>query len=469
MQPRIPLLALLTLLTTGIPPMAQTNSDRIQPDAANPRYWQYQGRPVLLLGGTVKDCLFQIPDLEAHLDLLQQVGGNYIRNTMSDRPTDGYEIKAFHQRDDGLYDLDQWNPAYWQRFADLLRWTAARDIVVQIELWDRFDHSTQPWESDPFNPVNNINYSPAEAGLEATYPEHPGGNKQPFFYSVPALANNQILLPYQQAFIDRVLEHTLSYDHVLYCMDNETSGDPEWGAYWNAYIKKRAQSQDKSIETTEMWDQWDVRGDTHRATFDHPETYSFIDISQNTWQHRQANWDHAQWVRQYIAAHPRPINSTKIYGAQTHQHRDQRGVDDTHATQCFWRNLIGGFASSRFHRPPSGIGLSPLAQAHIRSGRLLADAFDFFNAEPDADSALLQDRADNEAYLSRVAGRQYALYFTDGGQVGLDLGGAQGPFHLQWLDIVDSTWQDGPQTEGGAVVQLDAPGEGPWVALLTRE
>ena len=76
-------------------------NDRIQPYEKNPRYWQLGGRPVLLLGGTVKDCLFQIPDLEAHLDLLHSVGGNYVRNTMSDRVVEGYEIKAFGQGADG--------------------------------------------------------------------------------------------------------------------------------------------------------------------------------------------------------------------------------------------------------------------------------------------------------------------------------------------------------------------------------
>lgn len=52
------------------------NSDRIQPYKANPRYWQYKGEPVLLLGGTKDDNLFQIPDIEEHLDLLASVGGN---------------------------------------------------------------------------------------------------------------------------------------------------------------------------------------------------------------------------------------------------------------------------------------------------------------------------------------------------------------------------------------------------------
>ena len=301
---------ILATLVTSLAAMtqAQANPDRIQPYTANPRYWQYNGQPVLLLGGTIKDCLFQIPDLEAHLDLLQSVGGNYVRNTMSDRRIYGYEVPAFHQAADGLYDLNRWNPVYWQRFADLLRWTAERDIIVQIEMWDRFDHSQRHWEESPLNPANNINYTVEESGLETAYPVHPGGNQQPFFYTVPTLRNNQVVLPYQQAFVDQVLKHSLAYDHVLYCMDNETSGDPAWGAYWNDYIKERAQQAGKTVETTEMWDEWDVRGQTHRATFDHPEQYSFIDISQNSWQREQTNWDRAQWVWQYIAAQPRDQN-----------------------------------------------------------------------------------------------------------------------------------------------------------------
>jgi hypothetical protein len=46
-----------------------SNQNRIQPYKQNPRYWQYKGKPVLLLGGTKDDNLFQIPDLKEHLDL----------------------------------------------------------------------------------------------------------------------------------------------------------------------------------------------------------------------------------------------------------------------------------------------------------------------------------------------------------------------------------------------------------------
>ena len=31
----------------------------------------------------------------------------------------------------------------------------AGEIVVQIELWDRFDFAREPWQDNPFNPKNN--------------------------------------------------------------------------------------------------------------------------------------------------------------------------------------------------------------------------------------------------------------------------------------------------------------------------
>ncbi len=145
--------------------------NRIQPWPKNPRYWQYQGRPVLLLGGSKDDNLFQIPDLKEHLDEIQKAGGNYIRNTMSDRQDKGFEVYPFRQRPDGKYDLEQWNDEYWRRFENMLRWTAERDIIVQIEVWDRFDYSTRNWEPNPYNPKNNVNYTYEQSGFAEHYPD----------------------------------------------------------------------------------------------------------------------------------------------------------------------------------------------------------------------------------------------------------------------------------------------------------
>ena len=44
---------------------------------------------------------------------------------------------------------------------------------------------------------------------------------------------------------------------------------------------------------------------------DHPELYTFVDISQNSHTPGEPNWDHAQWVRQYLAPAPRRAWSTR--------------------------------------------------------------------------------------------------------------------------------------------------------------
>lgn len=451
---------------TGIDPTREAR--RIQPWRPNPRFWQYRGAPVLLLGGSVDDNLFQIPDLEAHLDLLVAAGGNYVRCTMSDRPDLGYEVMAFAQGAGGRYDLERWNEEYWTRFARFLELTAAREVFVQVEVWDRFDHSGQPWLTDPFNPANNVNYSHEAAGLAPEYPNHPGRNEQPFFYTVPALADNRVVLPFQQAFVDRVLAFSLTHDHVLYCIDNETSGDAAWSRYWTERIRAAAATAGTAVEVTEMWDPWDVREAPHRHTLDHPELYSFVDLSQNSHNPGQANWERTQWVRSYLADRPRPMNSTKIYGADTSKWTG-RGITSEHGGQTFWRNLIGGFAASRFHRPPSGLGLGEAAQAHLRSARALAAAFDFLRAVPDERHEHLGERVENEAYLTRVPGQQYAVYFPDGGYVELDLSEAgSGTFRLRWLDVERSRWQEAGTVSAKEPAPLPAPGSGPWVALLTR-
>ena len=153
MKKRIIVLLSTGLLGTAMVALADkpktVSVDRIQPWSKNPHYWEYKGQPLLLLGGSKDDNLFQVPDLKEHLDDIRAAGGNYIRNTMSDRKDKGFEVYPFFQRQDGKFDLERWNDEYWRRFENLLRWTAERDIIVQIEVWDRFDYSTKNWPPHP--------------------------------------------------------------------------------------------------------------------------------------------------------------------------------------------------------------------------------------------------------------------------------------------------------------------------------
>lgn len=437
----------------------------IKPYSGNPRYWQYEGAPVLLLGATDNDNLFQNENVEAHLDSLRGAGGNYIRNTMSDR--DAGDEKAFYRRPDGWYDLDKWNPGYWNKFRNLLELAWERDIIVQIEIWDRFDHSRDPWKTDPYNPANNINYSYHESGLDSLYPQHPNKNLQPFFFTVPRLDSNLVLLRYQQQFVQKMLSISLKYNNVLYCIDNETNGDERWATYWAGYIRDAAKAAGKKIYITEMWDSWNVTADMHKRTTDHPERYDFIDISQNSQITGYDNWEHAQYVLDHIKANPRQVNSTKIYGKDQGTW-DERGITTAHAVQTFCRNIIGGFASSRFHRPPFGTGLAPASINCIRTIRKIETQGKMWNNSPRMD--LLRDYAENEAYLSAQEGDFYLIYFPEGGKVKLDLKEYDRPFIMKRIDLKDAVWGESVKIGGGSMLEVISPNEeGSFVILQSLD
>lgn len=451
------------------PPLEAAEPSTLKPWSENHWYWEYQGQPVLLLGGSDDDNLFQWPEAELvqQLDRLKAAGGNVIRNTMSDRRDKGFEVYAFEQLDDGKYDLTRWNTEYWNRLERLLRETAERNIFVQIEVWDRFDYvdngGNERWKIHPYNPGNNINYTYQESGFEARYPDHPGANKQPFFFTTPLQRNNQVVLKFQQAFVNKLLDTTLQYDHVLYCMDNETKAEPAWGSYWAELIKQRAAEAGRTVMTTEMWDAWDLKSSQHRETFDHPELYDFVDVSQNNHNRGDAHWDNFLFVRKYLADRPRPMNTTKTYGADGNKF----GHSDQDAIERVWRHLLAGAASMRFHRPESGLGLNDKAVACITAARLLESRIPLWSVEASPD--LLNDRAENEAYLAANPGTAYALYFPDGGEVTLDLRDTQGAFQILWINIDSGKWDVTSDLQAGRVVDISCPGKGNFAAAIVRK
>ncbi|MEZ6047374.1 MAG: hypothetical protein R3C11_17685 [Planctomycetaceae bacterium] len=421
---------------------ADANPDRIQPYQGNLKYWQFEGKPVLLLGGLKDDSPFQLPDLEASMDELVSAGGNYIRNTMSDRKDHDYEVYPYRQLEDGKYDLDQWNEEYWTRFQNLLRITRERDIIVQIEVWDRFDYSRENWDRHPYRPVNNVNYSVKESGLRNSYPQHAHRDQQPFFHSIPGMPQYtkqlEIIRKYQERFVEKLLSYSLQYGNVLYCMDNETSTPPAWGRYWIGYIQERARREGVIVYCTDMFDDGfnPERSRSYAQAFDDPETYTYLDISQvNSRVFNEEQWTKLKWYQQRVAEHPRPMNHVKIYGDGGFDFGSGRPPD---GVERFWRDMFSGCAAMRHHRDIAGIGLQPLAKACIQAARKLESEVKLWEVTDHQE--LLRNREPDEAYLVADPGRKYALYFTKGGSVGLDLSQSAGTFKLLWINISTGEW-----------------------------
>lgn len=437
------------------------NQNRIQPYTKNQQFWQYHGQPVLLVGGSSDDNLFQIENLKEELDLIKSVGGNYVRNTMSCR--DAGNVFPF-ELSGKMYNPDKLNKAYWDRLENFLKLTSGRGIFVQIEVW-AFHDFAGAWGRNPWNPANNTVFTETNTKLKS----EPYGNhttyKNNFFLSVPKLNNDQLLLSYQQKFVDKLLSISLQYDHVLYCMTNEifSQYSPEWGWYWAEYIKRKAEEAGVGVEVTEMYQKPDLKHEQHQASLNHPEIFSFVELSQNSANSNQEHWDLLQWTRSQIVQNPRPINHVKTYGGL-------EGIwtgGPNQGIERFWRNIIGGAASVRFHRPYSGMGISERAQRHIKSASMLAKDYDFFTSVPDANSALLLEREPDEAYLAKNSTEDIVVYFPDGGKVVLDLTKLPKTYKMRWLDLEAAKWFQEKTIQGGGIVRLEAPFAGNWVAIFT--
>jgi len=481
----------------------QMGNKGIQIYQDNPRYWQYKGEPVLLLGGSGDDNLFQWTGsrLTDHLDLLVSVGGNYLRNTMSDRKGDPAhrqsqggnhprntmsdmdegEVYPFKELPSGKYDLNQWNEEYWRRFETFLKSTHERDIIVQIEVWDRFDYGDASglnnWIPHPYNPANNVNYSTAESGLATTYPNHPGVGEQPFFHTVPGMKDNTVVRKYQEAFVDKMLSHSLPYGNVLYCMNNETSTPPVWGQYWMARIRKRAAEAGVGVWVTDMFDVgWNLDTDAKfLMAFDTPELYSFLDISQNNGNPNtvEKHWRNILFVHDRIKNHPRPINNVKVYGAdeyppQSAWHKKvYRRWGTQSGVRSFVMNVLGGCASSRFHRNHSnGLGLTEPAQAALKAIRKLESLVKMWEVNPH-NISLSGHNADG-VFLAAKPGEKYAIYFVDGGSAVLNLSGDSDDYRIRWISVDTGQWGQEGSVPGGGRVTVSAPGTGGWIAAIVK-
>ena len=445
------------------------NADCIKPYKDNPRYWQYKGEPVLLLGASKTDHIFLLEDLEEHLDEMVSVGGNYVRNTMSQR--EGLDLKAHKRLANGKFDLKQWNPAYWNRFSNCLKWCSEKDIIIQIEVWDRFDFSQEHWQNSPWRPANNVNYTSEKSGLANSYPAPAWRDRQPFFHTIGGMSRYRkqydVIRQFQEKFVARMLSYSLKYPNVLYCMNNETSTPPEWGQYWMKFIKKTAAEKGVEVYVTDMFDDvWKPQTSAKlRQAFDNPQLYPFIDISQvNSRSFNEAHWNNLMWIMDRAKKHPRPLNNTKIYSAGQTSWGSGTPKD---GVERFWRDLIAGAASCRFHRPGGGIGLNDTAKACILSARKVAKLVNFWEIQPRME--LLSNREDDEAYVAAEPRKKYVLFFTDGGSVGLNLKGGRDRFQLRWIDVRTGNWADKKTITGGKVVTINAPDKGPWVAAIVRQ
>lgn len=435
--------------------------------SGNPRYWEYGGEPTILYGGSDEDNPFQWGDplWTDQLDLLTSLGGNYIRNVMSDReqygsslhPDRNDDARAFVDTGTDEYDLDQKNQTYFDRLDTFLQLCLDRDIIVQVELWDPWDMDAEAWDTVPWNPANNINYTAAETILQTSESDDPLTDENGFFDTVPDEQNDTIVLPYQEQFLEWVLDVTLQYPNILYTPTNEGREEDAWDIYWTGFVRDYA---DKDVFVGPMHD-------PPESTVVNNEDFDFLDTSQHSESTTEQHGNALDGDLDDTSANPIPINNTKLY--------DQ---NDEGAAKL-WRSIFCGSASARYHRGDFGnanygLGLNDQAQAHIESMTNVLEKVDVFGLDLQRHHEvdhLLAHRDSDEAWLMANPGSVYLVFFpkkgSRTGNVELDVSDVSGDVQVEWRDIEGEIWHS-TETLAGDTVLLTTPTDGEhWAAVVT--
>ncbi len=217
----------LFLLIAGFNTFAQPISLHPQ----NPHYFLFKGKPTVLVTsaehyGAVLNADF---DYKKYLQTLHDEGMNYTRifvgsyaevpgsfgiENNSLAPAVGSFIAPWKRVDEtGLFkgekkfDLNEWNPTYFERLKDFISRAEELGIVVEVTFFCS-TYQDFIWERNPFNPGNNINSIPINLDRQKSN----------------TLANG-ILTAFQQKLVEKLVSELNRFDNVFYEIQNEPWAD----------------------------------------------------------------------------------------------------------------------------------------------------------------------------------------------------------------------------------------------------
>ena len=259
----------------------------------NPRYFTDGVHPAILLVGSHTWNNFEdfasegkpLFDFDGYLDFLERHHHNFLRfwrwEPMVHDPRShqdalnselGYVAPHPWKRTgpglaicDGLpkFDLEQFDPVYFDRLHDRLKQGQERGIYMSVMLFDSWgiQHQKGIWQYHPFHVANNIN------GIEADADQDGLGLE---IFTLPMEAKVQRL---QEAYVRKVVETVNDLDNVLYEVANESgSFSTEWQYHIINLVKEMESKLPKQhpVGMTYQFAKKPEHKGTNQALFDSP-------------------------------------------------------------------------------------------------------------------------------------------------------------------------------------------------------
>jgi len=267
---------------------AQQPTSPIQLDPKNPHYFLFHDKPIALITsgehyGAVLNADF---NFRKYLAALQADGLNYTRlfgGSYVEVPSQSFGIKRNTLAPPGnrlllpwtrsaepgypgggnKFDLEKWDPAYFERLHDFLAEADRHNVVVEISLFSS-QYGDAQWTISPFNAANNINHTTAALGVNR----------------VNTLENGNVLA-LQERYVRKLVREANAFPNVIFEIQNEPWSDhPALADVINPFLPKPARDQ-------------------------YPNSIEVADEDSIAWQARVAQWittEEAQLPHRHLIA-----------------------------------------------------------------------------------------------------------------------------------------------------------------------
>lgn len=423
----------------------------------NPRYFSYNGKPVVLIGsgehyGAVLNLDF---DYDVYLETMQQEGQNLTRlfsgvyveklgafgitqNTLAPAPnkfqppwarsaTPGY-INGGNK-----FDLNKWNAAYFARLADFISKAEKRGIIVEVVLFSSI-YTEENWRYMPFHPENNINDTKLQDRKKCN------------------TLDNGDMFSYQENMVRKIVSELNRYDNIYYEIQNEPWADlpDSVGVILEHLVDDKLPHKWQNL--IELADENSLQWQARIAAIIVDEEKSLAKkhlIAQNycNFMHPIARVDENISILNFHYALPQCVDVNLGWNCPIAF--DESGFagsgPDVYRRQA-WRFIMSGGAvfnglDYSFYpgfesgtgelTGPGGGGIKLRQQLAIL--RRFIESFDLPAISPDRESVLFHPGL--FVYLLSTPGEQYAGYVEGRQSDGIELNIPHGAYAVQWMDV----------------------------------
>lgn len=426
---------------------AQADLFQLHPD--NPRFFLFRGAPTFLLtsgehyGAVMNldfDYLRYLSHLQRHrfnytrifipsfVELQETIPGAGWENPMATLPgrlvtpwrrttVPGYSYGGTK------FDLEQWDPAFFERLHDFIRQASLRGIIVEVCLFSGMYNEAQ-WSINPMHHNNNVN------GVGSV------GWRRVFH------TDNDGLLPYQERMARKIASELIDHDNVFLEVINEpylAKSTPEWA---DRIIDALDDEYDKLGRRHLL--AWNVANGSERAEKLHPNI-SILNF-------HYANPPDAIQVNHDLA---KPV---------VYDESGFIGIDDEPYRIHAWEFMLSGGSGfnhldysyspagmedgSRILPPDAAGGGSEPLRNQLTALRDFLSSLPFASMEPSDDFIFLQLGDEVRVSCIQQPGQAYAAYFVGGTLERLTLKIQAGYYNVRWLDPVTGSTLPGSQLIG---------------------